>query len=530
MTFTVSDGSLSAAEVVRIAVTEVNAAPALGPIGNRTVGEGSLLSFAISGSDADLPANTLTYSAMGLPAGAIFDPATRTISWTPGESQGPGPYDVIFTVSDGSLSAAEVVRIAVTEVNAAPVLGPIGNRAVGEDSELRFTVAATDADLPANILTYSAMGLPAGATFDPATRTFTWTPGEAQDGSYDVTFRVSDGSLSASETITVAATEVNQAPVLGPIGNRTVGEGSLVSFAISGSDADLPANTLTYSAMGLPAGSSFDPATRTFSWTPSEAQDGVYDVTFTVSDGSLSAAEVVRIAVTEVNAAPVLGPSGSTSVDELTPISFNVAAADADLPANTLTYSATGLPAGATFDPAARTFSWTPTEAQGPGVYTFTVRVTDDGGPALFAGEQITVTVTEVNAAPVLGPIGNRTVGEGSELRFTIAATDADLPANGLTFSLVGAPSRRGHRSRDRPLHLDADRGAGPGHLHLHGAGHRQRHPGALRRPARNDHGRRGQPGPGAGVDHQPDGQRADDGDLHRYGDRPRPAGQRPDL
>ena len=55
----------------------------------------------------------------------------------------------------------------------------------------------------------------------------------------------------------------------------------------------------------------------------------------------------------------------------------------ADIDGDTLTYSLIGAPAGATIDPATGEFSWTPSEAQGPGVYTFTVSVTDDGTPVL---------------------------------------------------------------------------------------------------------------------------------------------------
>ena len=39
------------------------------------------------------------------------------------------------------------------------------------------------------------------------------------------------------------------------------------------------------------------------------------------------------------------------------------------------------------------------------------MRVTDDGTPVLFDEEPITVTVTEVNMAPVLAAIGNQTRG-----------------------------------------------------------------------------------------------------------------------
>src|SRR5207302_3345572 len=105
--------------------------------------EGSLLTFTVAATDAD--GDALTYSASGLPAGASFDPASKTFSWTPGFDQA-GPYSVIFTASDGTLTASETVVITIANTNRAPVLAPIGSKSGSEGSLLTFTVAATDAD------------------------------------------------------------------------------------------------------------------------------------------------------------------------------------------------------------------------------------------------------------------------------------------------------------------------------------------------------------------------------------------------
>jgi hypothetical protein len=81
--------------------------------------------------------------------------------------------------------------------------------------------------------------------------------------------------------------------------SQTVSEGSNLTFGV---DAAAPSgDDLTYSASGLPAGATFDPATHQFSWTPSHTQAGTYTVTFTASDGtgsdSFSASKVVTITV-----------------------------------------------------------------------------------------------------------------------------------------------------------------------------------------------------------------------------------------
>jgi putative Ig domain-containing protein/PKD domain-containing protein len=138
--------------------------------------------------------------------------------------------------------------------------------------------------------------------------------------------------------------------------------------------------------------------------------------------------------------APVLAAIGNKSVNEEALLSFTATATDADVPANTLSFSLVGAPAGASIT-SAGVFNWTPTEAQGPGNYTFTVKVSDNGVPAMSDEESITVHVDEVNKAPVVAAIAPQTVNEASTASFTATASDPDLPANTLAFSLVGAPA-----------------------------------------------------------------------------------------
>src|SRR4029453_19357791 len=85
---------------------------------------------------------------------------------------------------------------------------------------------------------------------------------------------------------------------------------------------------------------------------------------------------------------------------------------------------------------------WTPKEAQGPSSFVINVRVIDNGIPSLSDTKSFTVTVNEVNTAPVLAAIANQTVNEGATLSFTVTATDPDLPVNDLTYALEpGAPA-----------------------------------------------------------------------------------------
>ena len=144
---------------------------------------------------------------------------------------------------------------------------------------------------------------------------------------------------------------------------------------------------------------------------------GTYNVTVRVTDNGspvLSDFETISITVNEVNVAPVLAAIGNKSVNEGSLLTFTATATDADLPANGLTYSLdAGAPAGATINATTGVFTWTPTESQGGSSYNVTVRVTDNGSPALSDFETISITVNEVNVAPVLAAIGNKSVNEG---------------------------------------------------------------------------------------------------------------------
>jgi hypothetical protein len=84
---------------------------------------------------------------------------------------------------------------------------------VGEGETLQFTVVANDPD--ADALTYSASNLPTGATFNPATQTFTWTPGYGEAGNYTgIHFEVSDGALVDNEDIVITVNVGNPLPDL----------------------------------------------------------------------------------------------------------------------------------------------------------------------------------------------------------------------------------------------------------------------------------------------------------------------------
>jgi parallel beta-helix repeat protein len=305
---------------------------------------------------------------------------TGVFTWTPTVTQA-GSYPVTVTVSDGALTDTEGVTITVVNVNQPPVLSPIGPQTVNEGQPLTLSVSATDPD--GDALIYTASPLPTGATF--TSQTLSWTPTVTQAGSYPVTFSVSDGTLTDSESVTITVVNVNQPPVLSPVGNQTVNEGQLLSVTVSATDPD--GDPLTYSASPLPSGATLNPVSGAFAWTPTFTQAGSYPLTVMVNDGDLTDTELVTITVVNVNRPPVLAPIGSQTVNEGQLLSVTVSATDPE--GDPLTYTASPLPSGATF--TGQTFSWTPTSTQA-GTFLLTVTVSDG---SLTDDETVSITVVD---------------------------------------------------------------------------------------------------------------------------------------
>jgi YD repeat-containing protein len=115
------------------------------------------------------------------------------------------PLTVRFGVSDPfGLSDTTDVRIHVANVDRAPTLA-VSNHAALVGQPLTFQLVGSDPDSNTT-LSYSAFGMPFGATLDSVTGQFRWTPNPAQVGDYVVTFTVTDGSRVASRAVLLRST------------------------------------------------------------------------------------------------------------------------------------------------------------------------------------------------------------------------------------------------------------------------------------------------------------------------------------
>jgi len=322
--------------------------------------------------------------------------------------------------------------------------------ATEEDTPLTKTAAegvlANDTDPENNTLTAVLVSGPSG---DPAFTlnsdgSFTYTPNANFNGTDSFVYKANDGQADSNTvTVTITVNAVNDVPILSGVpASATIDELVAYSFTASATDVDNPTDSLVFSLVGAPVGASINPGSGAFGWTPSEVQGpGNYAFSVRVSDGTAYTDTGVSLTVNEVNVAPTLAAIGNQTLDELTLLAVSAVGSDVDDPANALVYSLDTAPTGMTIDSTTGAISWTPAEDQGPGDHPVTVRVTDNGTPVLFGTASFSVHVNEVNSPPVLGAINNQSGYWGNVFGFTATATDPDIPANALTFTLVGAPA-----------------------------------------------------------------------------------------
>jgi hypothetical protein len=160
-------------------------------------------------------------------------------------------------------------------------------------------------------------------------------------------------------------------------GSQTSTVGTAASLQVSASDS-ASGQTLTYSATGLPAGLSINSSTGLISGTPTTAGTSTVTVTATDTTGASGSASFSWTVNSPTgNTVTVTNPGSQTSTVG-TAASLQISASDS-ASGQTLTYSATGLPAGLSINSSTGLISGTPTTA---GTSTVTVTATDTTGAA----------------------------------------------------------------------------------------------------------------------------------------------------
>ena len=361
--------------------------------------------------------------------------------------------DLLHVIENPAIKGIEIISLNGSTggpVNNAPTITSINDQTNIIEDPVSLQVTASDDD--GDTLLYTASGLPAGLSIDLSSGLIAGTITSSADlnSPYAVTVTVTDNGSpqeGANTFFNWTVNAINIAPTITSIIDQTNTVADLISLQVTASDSD--GNALSYSASGLPAGLSISPSSGLISGTITSGADlnSPYTVTVTVTDDGSPNKNAQTgfswIVNSEdsgpTNNAPTINPINNQTHVVADLVSIQAFGSDSDL-GDTLSYSATGLPAGLSIDISSGLISGTITSgADLNSPYTVTVTVTDNGSPQESADTSFSWSVNAFNNAPTITSIPDQTNITEDLVSLQVTASDSD--SNVLSYSASGLPA-----------------------------------------------------------------------------------------
>ena len=436
------EGALTATQTFTIVVTPVNDAPTITSTAVTEATEDVAYTYEITTEDID--GDLVTVSATGLPSWLTL--TDNTLSGTP--TEGEIGSEITITATDdgeGALTATQIFTIVVTPVNDAPV-------AVADTATVLEDAATTSIDVLANDTSEEEGTLILTLVSTPGTGTVSisldgvsvdYTPSADFNGTEVITYTVSDGTDTATGTLTVTVTPVNDAPVAVADTATVLEDAATTSIDVIANDTDVDlGNILSLTTVSTPGTGTVSISLDGVSvdYTPSADFNGTEVITYTVSDGTDTATGTLTVTVTPVNDAPEAIADTATVSEDSATTSIDVIANDTDVDlGNILSLTTVSTPGTGTvsINLDGVSVDYTPSaDFNGTEVITYTV---SDGTDT--ATGTLTVTVTPVNDAPVAVADTATVLEDSATTSIDVIANDTDVDlGNILSLTTVSTP------------------------------------------------------------------------------------------
>jgi hypothetical protein len=258
---TASDGKTEVEKQVLLLILSANRAPTINNLEDVIAQEGDLITlrprvFDYNGDEVII---------------AFSKPFNEDGEWQT-TYEDSGTYLVKVTATDEETTVEKQVSVVVEEVNRAPVLNEIEHISTLSGETITIDATATDPDGDDVIITYSK----------PINLDGTWTPTEADLGTYAVTVTASDYKDVTEKVITVIVNHKNMAPVISIDDEIRAEETDRVVLKPVIVDPEGGDFTVKYS----------EPFDQDGVWTTDYDSAGSYDVMITATDEEGASSEV----------------------------------------------------------------------------------------------------------------------------------------------------------------------------------------------------------------------------------------------
>ncbi len=410
-----------------------------------TLDEDTTATITLSANDTDADGSIASFNIPATTSGSVSltDNGNGTVDFTPPANwNGSDSFSYTVTDNDGKTSNTATVTINVTPVNDAPV-GVADSASTSEDMPVTTgNVLTNDTDVDGDTLSVTAVDTSSangGTVVNNNEGTFTYTPALNWNGTDSFNYTVSDGALTATATVTVSVSPVNDAPVAVIDMANTSEDTPVTTVNVLINDTDVDGDSLSVVAADtstLNAGTVVNNGDGTFTYTPALNWNGADSFGYTVSDGLLTSTGTVTVSVSAVNDAPVAN-GNSLITDEDVPIFGTLSGSDVDGDSLSYILVTTGNNGVASITNAATgAFNYTPGHNfNGSDSFTFVV----NDGTVDSAAATITITINPVNDAPDAYS-GSLSATEDTAANGTLTGADVDLDA--VTFILASNGSK----------------------------------------------------------------------------------------
>ena len=410
VTVTVSDGQMETSNDIELIVNKKNMAPTLDSFipeeTEITINEWGNISFEVIASD--LNNDPLIYE-WRLDGEIVSKKENYNYKSDYGDA---GTHKIIIIISDGEEELEKEWTINVNKVDRESLLNNIPDITATEGDIIQLDIP----NFEKYNLQYEISGRIDNNNY--------WETGYDDAGIYDITITIKDRSFVVSKTIRVEVIDKDRPPVFKPIATAWLDENQQVTIELEAEDPD--GDLIEFSAENMPPGASlngnkFEWATNYDTVTKENFLDKTLDkfhllynpskITFTAKSKETKVTQQVWVMVKDVNRAPILQDLLPITVNEGENIILEPQAEDPD--GDSISYSYSGW---IDINPYTTTY-----EDAG----TYKVKVTASDG-FLTDEKFVTITVNDINRAPVFGEIGNIEINENEKLELPLYANDPD--------------------------------------------------------------------------------------------------------
>ncbi|MGK7900085.1 MAG: Ig-like domain-containing protein [Hormoscilla sp.] len=265
-----------------------------------TIDAGTTATIAVLANDSDLDGDAISLDSFATrsAAGGAVTRSGNSLVYRPA-SGFAGNDSFSYTISDGNGGTdSATVNVTVESVNQPP--RAVNDTAItDENSSVTIAVLANDVDPDGDPILVTGVSSPGNGSANISNNQIIYSPAANFVGNDSFNYTISDGSLTATATVTVTVESVNQPPIAVD-DTASVQENSPVTIAVLVNDSDPDGDLLSLTGVSSPGNGSANISNNQIIYSPDADFAGNDSFRYTISDAQDTDTATVTVTVESV--------------------------------------------------------------------------------------------------------------------------------------------------------------------------------------------------------------------------------------